>query len=149
MPSRAALLGRGLRPPAVMVLEHAVLELRAADHDVVADAAHDDLVAAQEGAQLGGTLGDLYHDETKARCAMTARCTGQSVHRVQGWLRVLYNVSSVYRINAAFREVVYRQLESWVLGRMALPSRAVRQLKSVPADPAQRVLKFPDPPPAA
>lgn len=58
------------------------------------------------------TLGDLYHDDTKGWCAMTARCTGQSVHRVQGWLRILYNVSSVYRINAAFRDVVFRQLEA-------------------------------------
>lgn len=77
------------------------------------------------------TLGDLYHDDTKSRCAMTARCTGQSIHRVQGWLRVLYNVPSVYRINAVFRDVVFRQLEGWALGRMALPSGAPRQLPAV------------------
>ena len=63
---------------------------------------------------------------------MTARCTGQSIHRVQGWLRVLYNVPSVYRINAVFRDVVFRQLEGWALGRMALPSGQPRPSLQLP-----------------
>lgn len=91
------------------------------------------------------TLGDRhYRADVKARCAMTARCTGASIQRVHGWLRTLYKVSGVYQINGAFYEQVCRQLESWALGRVALPSPAPRMLKAV-ADPAQRVLAFPAP----
>jgi hypothetical protein len=87
------------------------------------------------------TLGDLYRADLKSRCAMCARCTGESIHRVHGWLRSQYKVSGVYQINGAFHEQVCRQLESWALGRVPLPSRAPRSLTAV-AESTQGVLRF-------
>jgi len=91
-------------------------------------------------------LGDsLYREDIKARCVDCARRTEQSTYRVQGWLRALFGVSSVYRIVCSYYADVCRRLDAWASGRESLPSRARRPKAIAGAvDPRQGVLPFPD-----
>jgi hypothetical protein len=75
--------------------------------------------------------------DVENQCKTAASRTSASVHRVHGWLRILY------RISGAHYEEVRRHLRAWTLGRVPPPSPPQRLLKAV-ADPAQRVLPFPE-----
>jgi hypothetical protein len=89
------------------------------------------------------TLGDpVYRRHVQDLCRSAAHGTGASIHRVHGWLKILYNASGIYRISGAHYEEVCRHLRAWAFGRV-LPPSTTPLLKAVP-DPAQRILPFPD-----
>jgi hypothetical protein len=91
------------------------------------------------------TLGDLHEADIKERCKKTADRIGTSAHQVQGWLKMLYGASGVYKISAAHYSPVIKLLGRWSNGTAPTPSKPRRLLKAATPRPPQCDLPFPEP----
>lgn len=107
-----------------------------------------DLPAPEQVPVLSSSplVGDsrLHRAEMSSWCKMAARNNNMSVHRIHGELRRQCRVPGIYQIPLVLYPQAREFVESLALGRLLLPVGSGRhQLKSVPVDPAQRVLQFP------
>lgn len=86
----------------------------------------------------------IHRAEVAAWCRLAARGSNVSVHKVHGELRRQFRAPGVYLMPLVLYPQARELLESIAFGRLLLASKE-RQLKSIPADPSQRVLPFPGP----